>query len=491
MSKHVLPDHPERIGPYRIVQVIGEGGMGVVFDAEQREPVRRRVAIKMMKVGMDTREVVTRFEAERQALALMDHANIAKVFDGGATEEGRPYFVMERVRGIDLDDYCDEHLLTVRERIELFIDICDAVQHAHQKGIIHRDLKPSNILVADADGVPTPKVIDFGIAKATGQRLTDRTAVTTYGQTVGTLSYMSPEQAEMDGLDVDTRTDVYSLGIMLFELLAGRVPLDPGEVGAPVFLAGLIQRDKSLPTAVQVLRTLDEDRLERVATARSTSRSALERAVAGDLRWVLLKATEKDRTRRYQTASELAQDLRRYLNDEPISARAPSATYRLRKFVRRHRAGAAVAAAGIVAVLVGSVGATVGMVRAQRAEAAAALEAETAVRVSEFLTDLFEVSDPSNARGASVTAREMLDSGAVRVRSDLADQPALQARLMTVIGDVYRSLGLYEQGQPLLEEALALYESDVDEEQARLSPRAYRRLRAVASARIGGATDLP
>ena len=462
MSSTGPSDHPKQIGPYHIVQVIGEGGMGIVFDAEQREPVRRRVALKMLKVGMDTKEVVARFEAERQALALMDHASIAKVFDAGATEEGRPYFVMERVRGIHLDDYCDEHLLTVRERIELFIAICDAVQHAHQKGVMHRDLKPSNVIVADAGGVPIPKVIDFGIAKATGQRLTDRTAVTTYGQTVGTLNYMSPEQAEMDGLDVDTRTDIYSLGIMLFELLVGRVPVDLSQVGTPVFLASLIQRDKSLPTALQVLRSLDPDRRERVAKARSTSRSALEREVAGDLRWILLKATEKDRTRRYQSASELVQDLQRYLNDEPVSARAPSATYRLRKFVRRHRTGAAVAVAGILAILFGSVAATVGMVRAQRAEAAAALEAETAVRVSEFLTDLFEVSDPSIARGGSVTARELLDSGAVRVRSELADQPALQARLMTVIGDVYRSLGAYEQGQPLLEEALALYQSEVD-----------------------------
>ncbi|HSG48687.1 MAG TPA: serine/threonine-protein kinase, partial [Longimicrobiales bacterium] len=295
-----VPEHPEQVGPYRILQTLGEGGMGIVYEAEQREPVRRRVALKVVKLGMDTREVVARFETERQALAMMDHPGIARVFDAGVTQEGRPYFVMELVRGVSLLDYCDTHRLPVRDRIELFVPICHGVQHAHQKGIIHRDLKPSNILVSEHDGRPTPRIIDFGIAKATGARLTDRTVVTALGQAMGTAAYMSPEQAEMSGQDVDTRTDVYSLGVILYQLLVGWLPVDPAAMGYKVFLARLAMRETDPPTPSTRFSTSQGDRA-RVAHSRRTDPRALHRELRGDLDWIVMKAMDPDRSRRYDT----------------------------------------------------------------------------------------------------------------------------------------------------------------------------------------------
>jgi non-specific serine/threonine protein kinase/serine/threonine-protein kinase len=427
--------------------------MGIVYDAEQTEPVRRRVALKIMKLGMDTREVVARFEAERQALAVMDHPNIARVLDAGATETGRPYFVMEHVRGIPINEYCYMNKLATRERLALFIAVCQAVQHAHQKGVIHRDLKPSNVLVAVQDNVPSPKIIDFGIAKAIGQRLTDKTLATAYGQAMGTPAYMSPEQAEMSGLDVDTRTDIYSLGVMLYELLVGRLPLDPAEIGVPAFIAKLVMRETDPQTPSARVSSLGKERSSAARTYH-TDPAVLSREFRGDLDWIVMKAMEKDRTRRYETANGLGMDLQRHLNDEPVTARAPSAAYRLGKFVKRNKA--AVSAAFVVAagLAVGAALATVGMVRAVRAERVAASEAEAAQQVADFLVGLFEVSDPDEARGNAVTAREILDRGVQHISLELEDQPITQARLMHTMARVYGNLGLLNAARPLWEDAV-------------------------------------
>ncbi|HXJ74843.1 MAG TPA: serine/threonine-protein kinase, partial [Candidatus Dormibacteraeota bacterium] len=317
--------------------------------AEQEEPVRRRVALKVIKVGMDTKQVVARFEAERQALALMDHPNIAKVLDAGATEAGRPYFVMELVRGIKITEYCDQENLSTEQRLDLFIQVCQAVQHAHQKGIIHRDLKPSNILVADHDGVPVPKVIDFGVAKATtDQRLTDKTLFTAFEQFIGTPAYMSPEQARLSGLDIDTRTDIYSLGVLLYELLTGKTPLDQKELlasGLDEMRRTIREREPVRPSTR--LSTMLEGELTTTAKHRRTDAPKLIHLLRGDLDWIVMKALEKDRARRYDTANGLAMDLQRYLTDEPVVARPPSKLYRFQKLARRNRL--TFAAAGSVA----------------------------------------------------------------------------------------------------------------------------------------------
>jgi serine/threonine protein kinase/tetratricopeptide (TPR) repeat protein len=443
-------------GKYRLLEELGSGGMGVVYLAEQVEPVRRRVALKIIKLGMDTRQVVARFETERQALAVMDHPNIAKVFDAGATETGRPYFVMELARGIPITDYCDKHKLSTRERLELFVAVCQAVQHAHQKGVIHRDLKPSNILVVIQDDRPVPKIIDFGIAKATDHRLTQQTLFTEQGQLIGTPEYMSPEQAEMSGLDVDTRTDVYSLGVILYELLAGALPFDAQKLRSAGF--GEIQRiirETEPPKASTRLSTLKETRAE-IAAKRRTDPGSLVKILRGDLDWVTMKAMAKDRTRRYSTASELAADIERHLRNEPVSAGPPSAVYRIGKYVRRHKLGVAAAAVVMLAVLAGTAGTTIGLVRAVRAEKKAVEEAAAADRVSGFLVELFKVSDPSEAKGNSVTAREILDKGAAKIDRELEGQPQIRSRLTETMGTVYRSLGLYEQARTMLEKALEL-----------------------------------
>jgi serine/threonine protein kinase/Tfp pilus assembly protein PilF len=454
---HAGARHPERIGPYRILKVLGEGGMGMVYEAEQTSPVQRRVAVKVLRPGFESSEIVARFEAERQALAVMMHESIAKVLDAGASDAGSPYFVMELVRGVPITDYCDTHKLATRDRVALFIPVCRAIQHAHQKGVIHRDLKPSNILVTEADGRPIPKVIDFGIAKATGQRLTEKTLITQFGQAVGTPAYMSPEQAEMSGLDVDTRTDVYSLGVVLYQLLVGRVPVDPQQLGLPGFLTRLAMRETDPPTPSAMLATLAHDR-EMLARLRHTDAAGLRRQLRGDLDWVTMKAMEKDRGRRYDTANGLGNDLERYLADQPVEARPPSTTYRIRKFVRRHQVGVGAIAAVSVALIVGAAAATVGLVRATRAEARAKSEAATARQVSDFLVGLFKVSDPKEARGNAITAREILDSGAAKVETDLVSEPLVQARLMNTIGDVYRELGVYPEADRLLKRSLAARE---------------------------------
>jgi hypothetical protein len=352
------PDADERVGTfigrYKLLQKIGEGGWGVVYMAEQEHPVRRRVALKVIKLGMDTKNVIARFEAERQALALMDHPNIARVLDADATDSGRPYFVMELVRGIKITEYCDQNHLDTPRRLDLFIQICHAIQHAHQKGIIHRDIKPSNVLVTLHDGVPVPKVIDFGISKATETRLTDKTLFTAFAQFIGTPAYMSPEQAEMSGLDIDTRSDIYSLGVLLYELLTGKTPFDGKELlasGVDEMRRTLREREPSRPSAR--LGSIQGQELTWTAECRHADPGKLVSLLRGDLDWVVMKALEKDRRRRYETANGLAMDIERYLSNEPVLARPPSRFYRFRKLVRRNQVVFTAAAAVTAALVIG------------------------------------------------------------------------------------------------------------------------------------------
>ncbi len=355
------------IGPYKLLQPIGEGGMGTVYMAEQTQPVRRVVALKLIKAGMDSRQVLARFGAERQALALMDHPNIAKVLDAGTTEEGRPYFVMELVKGIPITRFCDERRLTLRERLELAIPVCQAVQHAHQKGIIHRDLKPSNVLIALYDGQPVPKVIDFGVAKATGPRLTDETLYTEFGAVVGTLEYMSPEQAELNQLDIDTRSDIYSLGVLIYELLTGSTPLQHKRLKSVLFLEVLrLIREEESPRPSRRLSTTEE--LPSIAACRHIEPRKLRGLVRGELDWIVMKALEKDRNRRYETANDLAADLRHYLDDEPVQACPPSAGYRLRKLMRRNKGLLTMLAVVFLALIAGTAVATWQAIRTTHAE---------------------------------------------------------------------------------------------------------------------------
>jgi eukaryotic-like serine/threonine-protein kinase len=374
----------DRIDRYKLLQKIGEGGCGVVYMAEQEEPVRRRVALKVIKLGMDTKSVIARFEAERQALALMDHPNIAKVLDAGATEAGRPYFVMELVRGIKITDYCDQNSLSTRDRLHLFIQVCHAIQHAHQKGVIHRDIKPSNILVSLHDGVPVPVVIDFGIAKATEQRLTEKTLFTAFEQFIGTPAYTSPEQAEMSRLDIDTRSDIYSLGVLLYELLTGKTPFDSKELvaaGLDEMRRTIKEREPARPSTRLI--TLQGEELTTTAKRRGTEPPRLIHLVSGDLDWIVMKCLEKDRARRYETANGLAADVERHLNYQPVVARPPSVGYRLQKSFRRNRLMFTAAGLVALALVLGGVGSAwqaVVATKARRDEAAARLRADEAAQ---------------------------------------------------------------------------------------------------------------
>ena len=365
-----------QIGPYKLLSILGEGGFGVVYLAERQRPVKRRVALKVIKPGMDTKQVIARFEAERQALALLEHPNIAHVFNAGTTEAGRPYFVMEYVKGVPITEHCDRHKLTIEERLNLILSVCEAVQHAHHKGIIHRDIKPSNVQISIEGEQAVPKVIDFGVAKAISQSLTERTLVTEQGQFVGTPEYMSPEQAEMTGQDVDTRSDIYSLGVVLYELLTGVLPFDAKtlrEGGVDHIRQVIREEDPKTPSTR--LSTIIGDESMKVARLRRTDIRTLGRKLHGDLDWITLKAMEKDRTRRYQTAHSLAEDIQRHLSHEPVLAGPPSKIYRLKKFLRKYRTPLTAAAVVAATLVVGLVVSSVMYLKAQRAlDALATLE---------------------------------------------------------------------------------------------------------------------
>jgi serine/threonine protein kinase len=477
----------DTIGPYKLLQVIGEGGFGTVYMAEQEQPIRRRVALKVIKLGMDTRAVIARFEAERQALAMMDHPNIAHVLDAGATESGRPYFVMELVKGDPVTAYCDRNTLTIDERLDLFVQICRAVQHAHTKGVIHRDIKPSNILVSTQDGKPHAKVIDFGIAKATSSRLTEKTLFTEFRQFIGTPEYMSPEQAE-GSLDVDTRTDVYSLGVLLYELLIGATPFDSRRLRSAAYdeLRRIIREDEPERPSTRLSHS---DTLTSIAARRRIEPARLGTAVRGDLDWIVMKCLEKDRSRRYETAESLAADLARHLAGQAVLAAPPSGAYRLRKFVRRHR-GSVVAAGAIALALTAGAGlAVAGYISAvsardaeeqerrradlardaaQDSEAAALASADRATReaakleaINDFFQELLQGVDPENARtNRNVTVREMVDKSAAGLDAGrLKDQPEIEAVVRGTIGQLYHSLGDPAEARRHLVRAIELGEA--------------------------------
>jgi serine/threonine protein kinase/Flp pilus assembly protein TadD len=489
------------IGRYKLLQAIGEGGFGVVYMAEQSEPVRRKVALKVLKLGMDTKQVVARFEAERQALALMDHPNIAKVLDGGETPAGRPYFVMELVRGVPITEYCDQAGLDTRARLDLFRQVCHAVQHAHQKGIVHRDLKPSNVLVTLHDGVPVPKVIDFGVAKAIERHLTEKTLFTEFRQMVGTPEYMAPEQAELSGLDVDTRADVYSLGVLLYELLTGTQPFDMKtllEKGYAEVLRTIREVDPPKPsTRLSTMGAGAED----VARKRHTAPKLLGRLVRGDLDWIVMKALEKDRSRRYDSANAFALDVQRFLDDEAVLASPPGAAYRARKYLRRHRLGAIAAGVVFAAFLASGVVAWAGMheaetqareeeeaaadatakaeaartartaekeqaARADAGAAAAAKEKARADTVVDFIRRMLSSADPHETRGERYTLRMLLDDFDRDLGTRLEGQPDVEASVRTTIGAAYLGLALPDKAEPHVQRVLALRRAGAGERTA-------------------------
>jgi serine/threonine protein kinase/tetratricopeptide (TPR) repeat protein len=436
------------IGPYKLLEMIGEGGMGVVYMAEQTRPVRRKVALKIIKPGMDTRQVIARFEAERQALALMDHPNIARVLDAGTTESGRPYFVMELVKGIPITEYCDRNRLAIEDRLALFAQVCQAVQHAHQKGIIHRDLKPSNVLVTLIDGAAVPKVIDFGVAKAMGQQLTEKTLFTGFAQLIGTPLYMSPEQAEFSGADVDTRSDIYALGVLLYELLTGTTPFDAETFRTAAYdEIRRIIREQEPPKPSTRISTLEATATTVSANRRSDPRS-LGKMMRGELDWIVMKALEKDRNRRYETPNGLVGDLRRYLNHEPVEAGPPSAWYRLRKYARRNRVMLATAAAVATTLVAGAAISTWQAVRATRAEAKAGERAEEARLVLDYLVqDVFGAARPEKTRGRTLTVNELLTQGEKAIGARFAGRPLVEASARQALGESFAPLGRVEEAQ--------------------------------------------
>jgi serine/threonine protein kinase len=496
------------IGPYKLLEAIGEGGMGTVYLAEQERPVRRRVALKIIKPGMDS----ARFEAERQALALMDHPHIAKVLEAGTMGSGRPYFVMELVKGIPITRFCDDHRLTLRERLELFVPVCQAVQHAHQKGIIHRDLKPSNVLVALHDNEPLPQVIDFGVAKATGDHLTELTTVTGFGSVVGTLEYMSPEQSGLGGLDVDTRSDIYSLGVLLYELLTGATPLDRQRLGQ-ASLEGLLRiiREEEAPMPSARLSGSGEA-LAVLSAQRRADPAKLPGLVRGELDWIVMKALEKDRARRYQTANGLARDLQRYFANEPVEAGPSSAGYRLRKLARRYRNALATAAAFVLLLVAAAAVSTWQAVRATRAERAERDERDRAVAAEkrakkeqanaraalDFLwKDVLSQASYRNEPDRDLTVRALLDRVADRLGRGVGQPPLVQAAVRQMVGGLYIDLGEYRKAQPHLEAALEVQRRELGEEDPQtlatmhhLGHCLYRRDRPEATGLLGRTLEL-
>ena len=460
------------IGCYKLLKPLGEGGFGTVFLAEQREPVRRNVALKIIKLGMDTRHVVARFEAERQTLALMDHPNIAKIFDAGATQTGRPYFVMELVLGAPITEYCDQRRLSIRSRLDLFAQVCRAVQHAHTKGVIHRDLKPGNILVSTQDDRPFPKVIDFGIAKAAYATATGRTFFTEFAQLLGTPAYMSPEQAE-GSADIDTRSDVYSLGVLLYELLTGSTPFPVEELRR----AGLSELQRMFrevePPGPSSRVSRSSATLSTVAANRRIEPERLQSVLCGELDWIVLKCLDKDRTRRYESAGGLATEICRYLDGEAVVAAPPGASYRILKFVRRHRRGVAAGVAVVAALLVGLGAALFGLNSAQRArdaeaaarriasdnERRATAEAAKSHAALDFVTEMFAAVDPALARGHNVTVVEVLDPAAAKVAQAFVGDAGGEAAVRHVLGRAYSQLARYPDAKRELERAWELRRS--------------------------------
>ncbi len=434
-------DIGDTIGPYTLVERLGEGGMGTVYLAQQQEPVSRRVALKVIKFGFDTQQIIARFDAERQALALMNHDGIAKVFDAGTTDDGRPFFVMELVEGAPITQFCDERKLDTQQRLVLFVSVCQAVQHAHQKGVLHRDLKPSNVLVTEVDGQALPKIIDFGLAKAIGEPSSGRTDLTRLGQVLGTLQYMSPEQASLTSRDIDTRADIYSLGVLLYELLTGSTPLERERIGA-ASIDHILQwvREEEPPWPSQ--RLAEPLVAASAAAARDTIPAQLRRLVVGDLDHIVMKAINKDRGRRYASANELAADMHRYLSDDPVEARPPSSVYRLRKMVRKHRTPAAVFAGVTGLIIVGVIVSNVLSIRATRAESQAQADAAIAQEVTRFLqADLLGQADPVQSPDRDLTLRAVLDAAANRLGDRFASQPAVEVRLRLTLANSYLTLG--------------------------------------------------
>jgi eukaryotic-like serine/threonine-protein kinase len=466
------------IGPYKLLQQIGEGGMGTVFMAEQTNPVQRKVALKVIKAGLDSRQVIARFEAERQALAMMDHVNIARVFDGGTTEAGRPYFVMELVHGVPITKYCDDNRLTPRERLELFVPACQAIQHAHQKGIIHRDVKPSNVMVTLYDGKPVPKVIDFGVAKATEQKLTERTLFTQYGAMVGTLEYMSPEQAELSALGADTRSDIFSLGVLLYELLTGNTPLTHKRMKDAAYAEILRMIKEEEPPKPSTRLSDSGEALASISAQRHTEPAKLAKLMRGELDWIVMRALEKDRNRRYETANGFAADVKRYLNDEPVQACPPSAWYRLRKLVRRNKGPVLAASVVMLALVVGIIGTTGGLIRAMMAEADAARNERQAKgaqkEAQENLEDALAAVDQlltrlADDRLADVPQmepirRDLLQDALKFYQKFLArksDDPLIRreaARFYQRIGTIYNTLGQDADANEAYLKAIAMKE---------------------------------
>ncbi len=439
-----LSDDPmpgDQLGSYEIREQIGSGGMGTVYLAQQTEPVKRSVALKLLQYGMATRDIVARFGAERQALALMGHSNIARIFDAGVTETGRPYFVMEYVPGSPITEYCDRHKLDIDARLQLFLAVCDGVFHAHQKGIIHRDLKPSNIIVTEENGLPAPKIIDFGIAKATELRLSDESLHTRVGTLIGTPGYMSPEQAGVVPLDVDIRADVYSLGVLLYELLVGVLPFEATTSANRLLEIQEAIRDEEPQRPSRRLSSISDELRSEISENRAMRFPALERRLHSDVEWILLKAMDKNRERRYSSVAELAAEIGRFLDGMPIMARAPTHRYRAGKFLRRHAVGVSVATAIALIVLVFAGAMTVQSFRLQRALEQTTLERNRAEQVSDFMVELFEAANPEVSGRNDVTAAEILEQGATRLTDELSNQPELRAKLLMTVGETYRVLG--------------------------------------------------